>query len=116
MQNSQQLSPDFKVLRLDYLFGLRLQEFALSQPGKCAESAASLARDTLGLLRRRPEPDVAASLLVEAGLLRRHEPLPLLRLGRSIADFDPSLIAAAEVGGPAVVGETAACTVHLFLI
>uniref|UniRef100_A0A383WAQ3 RNB domain-containing protein n=1 Tax=Tetradesmus obliquus TaxID=3088 RepID=A0A383WAQ3_TETOB len=74
-----------------------LMEFALSQPGKCAESAASLARDTLGLLRRRPEPDVAASLLVEAGLLRRHEPLPLLRLGRSIADFDPSLIAAAEV-------------------
>jgi hypothetical protein len=77
-----------------------LQEFALSQPGKCAESTASRARDTLGLLRRRPEPDVAASLLIEAGLLRRHDPLPLLRIGRSMSEFDPSLEAAAEVSWP----------------
>jgi hypothetical protein len=51
----------------------------------------------LSLLKRRPEPDVAANLLIEAGLLRRHDPLPLLRLGRSMADFDPSLEGAAEV-------------------
>jgi hypothetical protein len=78
-----------------------LQEFALSQPGKCAESTATLARDTLGLLRRRPEPDVAASLLIEAGLLRQHDPLPLLRIVRSMSEFDPALEAAAEVSCPA---------------
>lgn len=74
-----------------------LQEFALSTPGKCPEASDVLARDTLALLRKRPEPDVAAALLSEVGLLRRHEPLPLLRAGRSVTDCDPTVEAAAQV-------------------
>eukprot|EP00775_Hariotina_reticulata_P005095 gene5095-5336_t len=75
------------------------QDFALKPQGKCPEAADALARQTLMLFKRRPEPDVAAELLTEAGLLRLHEPLPLLRAGRSYgqeSEFEPSLEAAAE--------------------
>lgn len=76
-----------------------LQDFALTPPGKCPESIEALARDTLALLRRRPEPDVAVTVLTEAGLLRLHEPIPLLRIGRSIEqEFEPHLEQTAQVG------------------
>jgi hypothetical protein len=77
-----------------------VQDFALKPPGKCPEAADTLARQALMLFKRRPEPDVAAELLMEAGLLHLHEPLPLLRAGRSFAqesEFHPSLEAAAQV-------------------
>lgn len=77
----------------------QLQAFALTPQGRCPEPVESLARDTLALLRRRPEPDVAVAVLTEAGLLRQHEPVPLLRLGRSTEqEFDANLEQAAQVG------------------
>lgn len=82
-----------------------LQDFALTAPGKCPEPVESLARDTLALLKRRPEPDVAVAVLTEAGLLRLHEPVPLLRLGRSTeSEFEPYMEQAAKVGRPPHVG------------
>jgi hypothetical protein len=75
------------------------QDLALKAPDKPPKPSEALARDTLALLKRRPEPDVAASVLQAAGLLQLHEPLPVLRLGHT-ADgaFPPRLEAAAQVG------------------
>lgn len=88
---------------------LYLQDLALTAPGKCPEPVESLARDTLALLRRRPEPDVAVAVLTEAGLMRLHEPVALLRLGRSTEqEFEPHLEQAAQVGGKQQASRSAA--------
>lgn len=80
-----------------------LQDFALTTPGKCPEQVDSLARNTLQLLRRRPEPDVAVAVLTEAGLLRLHEPIALRRIGRNTeVEFQPRLEQAAQVSSAPV--------------
>lgn len=67
--------------------------------GKPAKPSDALAHDTLTLLKRRPEPEAAVGLLQEAGLLRLHEPVPVLRLGHTAeGDFSPKLQQAAQVG------------------
>jgi hypothetical protein len=88
------------------------QDLALKPADGPPKPSAPLARDTLSLLKRRPEPDVAASVLLEAGLLRLHEPLPVLRLGlRTDGSLPPTLEAAAQVwrGGTADATACAAC-------
>lgn len=66
-----------------------LLDYGLSGPGRCPPGSEALARDTLRLLSRRPEPDAAVAALTEAGLLRLHEPVPLLRTGRGPQGFEP---------------------------
>lgn len=67
--------------------------------GKPAKPSDALACDTLALLKRRAEPEAAVGLLQEAGLLRLHEPVPVLRLGYTAeGHFTPKLQQAAQVG------------------
>lgn len=67
--------------------------------GKPAKPSDELARETLVLLKQRPEPEAAVGLLQEAGLLRLHEPVPVLRLGHNAeGHFPAKLQQAAEVG------------------
>eukprot|EP00879_Flechtneria_rotunda_P004803 GHRR01005075.1.p1 GENE.GHRR01005075.1~~GHRR01005075.1.p1 ORF type:complete len:775 (+),score=250.97 GHRR01005075.1:386-2710(+) len=74
-----------------------LMEFAQSAPGKCSAASCTLARECLLLLKRRPEPDVALMELINAGLLRLHEPVPLLRSGRTTdTEMEPHIEAAAQ--------------------
>lgn len=68
-------------------------------PGRPPKPSEQLAKDTLALLKRRLEPESAVGLLQEAGLLRLHEPLPVLRLGHNAeGDFSVKLQQAAQVG------------------
>lgn len=72
----------------------------MSRPvGRPPKPSEALARDTLLLLKRRSEPEAAVAVLQEAGLLKRHEPVPVLRLGHNAeGDFTPKLQSAAQVG------------------
>lgn len=72
----------------------------MSRPaGKPSKPSEALARDTLALLKRRTEAEAAVGVLQEAGLVRLHEPVPLLRLGHNAeGDYPQKLQQAAEVG------------------
>lgn len=70
----------------------------MTPSSKTPKPSQDLARQTLGLLKRRVEPEAAVEVLQAAGLLRAHEPIPLLRLGLNAAgDFAAKLQQAAEV-------------------
>lgn len=73
----------------------------MSRPaGKPSKPSEVLARDTLTLLKRRTEAEAAVGVLQEAGLMRLHEPVPLLRLGHNAeGDYPQKLQQAAQVTG-----------------
>jgi hypothetical protein len=74
------------------------QDYVSRPAGKPCKPSEAVARDTLTLLKRRHEPEAAVVVLQEAGLLRLHEPVPLLRLGHSTeGEFAPKLQQAAQV-------------------
>lgn len=75
-----------------------LQDFVTRPASKSSKPSEAIARDSLALLKRRPEPEAAVVALQEVGLLRLHEPVPLLRLGHNAeGDFAPKLEQAAQV-------------------
>jgi hypothetical protein len=77
-----------------------LQEYVSRPVGKPSKPSEALARDTLALLKRRSEAEAAVAALQEAGLMRLHEPVPLLRLGHNAeGEYPKKLQQAAEVGG-----------------
>lgn len=74
-----------------------LLDFASRPAGRSSKPSEAIARDTLALLKRRPEPEAAVVALQEVGLLRLHEPVPLLRLGHNAeGNFAPRLEQAAQ--------------------
>ncbi len=74
-----------------------LREYALLERA-CPEANEMQAAEALGLLGRRRGPDDAWKLLVDAGVVRRHEPLHVLRSKAPMA-FSPALEQQAQVSG-----------------
>lgn len=75
------------------------QDYVSVPAGKPAKPSEALARETLTLLKRRHEPEAAVLALQEAGLMRLHDPVPVLRLGHTAEgdDFSQKLQQAAQV-------------------
>jgi len=80
------------------LLAVVVQDYVSRPVGRPPKPSEALARDTLLLLKRRVEPEAAVAALQEAGLLRWHEPVAVIRLGHNAeGDFTPKLQQAAQV-------------------